>query len=213
MAAPNPTPGVNQILRSRAYATQGNQTAINIRYWQVLSVTTGGALLSELCAAMEAQLAPHYQNMMVASAAWHGLDLATYTPAPPGIAQISNLAAGPGKIAGSAAPLQVCGVVSLRTAQIGRANRGRLYAPFLGAASIDVSGQANPAYLGYLNALGDNYAGSIVVVGVNGTTNLSPVLWHKKTATWTQLTHYISRSQLGTQRRRGAFGRPNFPPF
>ena len=83
MAAPDPTPGVNTILRTRAYCTQGNQTAINIRYWQVLSVTTGGARLSELAGAMDAQFAPHYKNMLVAQAAYHGWDIAQFSPGPP----------------------------------------------------------------------------------------------------------------------------------
>lgn len=213
MAAPDPSPGVNTILRTRAYCVQGNQTSINIRYWQVLSLTTGGARLSEIAGAMDAQFAPAYKNMLVAAASYHGWDVAQFSPGPPGIAQISNLAAGPGTIPGNAAPLQVCGIITVNTAQIGRAYRGRIYTPFLAASSVDPNGQATVAYQNLLTQLANDYTGSVVVVGVNGTSNLSPVIWHKKTSTWTQVTHFMVRSKLGTQRRRGAYGRPNFAPF
>ena len=213
MAPPNPLPSVGATLRSRAYCTQGNQTSVNIRFWAVQSLTTGGASMKELADAMSTQIAPHYKALMVIQATYYGLDLGQIWPGPPGWASQTTAGQGKGTILGNSAPLQDAGIISLRTANVGRAYRGRVYVPFLAQASIDVNGQALAAYTVSLLDLGNDYTQNVVVVGATGTTTLQPLLWHKKTNSGTTLTHYLVRNGIGTQRRRGAFGRPNFPPF
>jgi hypothetical protein len=46
-----------------------------------------------------------------------------------------------------------------------------------------------------------------------GSLNMSPVIWHRSTNTFTLINGYVVRPKFATQRRRGDFGRVNIMPF
>jgi len=64
-----------------------------------------------------------------------------------------------------------------------------------------------------LDDIGDElYTPTTVAAGGNDAT-LLPVVFHRATNTGNDITSYLVRPVWATQRRRGAYGRQNVPPF
>jgi hypothetical protein len=116
-----------------------------------------------------------------------------------------------GEIPGGIVPSQVAIVIRKMTAVVGRGGRGRVYFPFVSTTLVTTSGELDPEALGNVQAFAQNlimYTG-FTEGGISCT--LEPILLHREPLplTWTVIEEQSLSSRLGTQRRRGDYGRPN----
>lgn len=104
---------------------------------------------------------------------------------------------------------QTSGICTLKTALAGRKYRGRFYMPFPVADNVDTDGSPNAGYVADLDTLAGDIVTDITITPAGGSSEISPVIWHKATSTFTPVTGHTARKEWATQRRRGQFGRPN----
>lgn len=119
---------------------------------------------------------------------------------------------------GETLPMQVAGIVTLKTLTPGRRGRGRAYIPFPGEMGNDGTLSApapNAAYLANLVLLGNDFD-SVVLPGVTvpgNTITLAGAIFHRSTTTFTDIVGITAQAKWATQKRRGSYGRPNADPF
>lgn len=147
------------------------------------------------------------------SAFFYGTKLSTIKSAAPWapVVDYSNTAGGDTNFT---APTQVRGLASWKTALSGRAYRGRSYIPTPSIDSITTDGKVTTACATvWLNWA--VYAGQPQTL--SGTTWV-PGIYHRKptaviSSTFDATTGVTVSNQFATQRRSGAYGRPNNAPF
>lgn len=111
-------------------------------------------------------------------------------------------------------PTQVRGLISWHTALAGRAYRGRMYLPTPGGDQI-TSTSGVPT--GVLTDWGTLATGLVAPYSTGGTTWIPGVYHRVPTAVissiFDQITSATVSDVYATQRRSGAYGRPNVAPF
>lgn len=192
-----------------------NQAGINVLHYRV-AVPDVNITLDEVAQAFDVELAPKMKAVIAANATYYGTRAQIIHPTPVSVAFVSATAVGPGTLGnGNAMPTQVSGVATKLTDVAGRKYRGRMYLPFPG--EIDDDGTTSTPTAGYVtdaeavaSFLLDPVAG---IVGL-GAVELTPIIWHRSTSTWNEITSWRVNDKWGTQRRRGAYGQANtYPPF
>ena len=149
---------------------------------------------------------------MNSKARYQGVGARQILPLPATSEALSGTNAGPGVGTGIALPAQVCGLVSLRTNVGGRQGRGRSYIPFPSQMNQTDEFTPNAAYLTALTTIGDFLIANQICGTAPNQTTLVPVLFNRKTSVFSYLSNYRLPPRWATQRRRGAFGRPNESP-
>lgn len=181
-----------------------SQLGLNVTHW----VATGGdgsVTDEEVRDAFLTELGPLYQALMSEQAIVAAIS-ARIMDDPPNVAPSMITANLAGEVEGDLLPKQTCGIITKKTALIGRANRGRIYAPFPGEASNETDSRPTAGYITDLRALGDAYATPLTVnVGLNVVV-MNPVLFHRSLNSFTNVQSCQPRLLWGTQRRRSDYG-------
>jgi hypothetical protein len=190
-----------------------NQLALNVLHYVVTAVAGTGATETDIATDGVGWGSAAYPNLIGDNAVYFGAHAQAINPAGSvgvGIAVVPPIAGVGGA---NILPSQVCGLVSEKTDFRGRAFRGRLYIPFPGINTEDVTEHPTAAYLlalgGFATAL---LAGRLVGGGPN-TATLSLAIWHRAARSTTLVTSTAVRQGWATQRRRGDFGRLNVAPW
>lgn len=206
------TPAVDDIWQLRVGCYSPVQAGINVVNYKILSIAGGGLSDVQLATSLDALLESSYKAAMSVSATYYGVSLQRISPLPKTAAVIIDANEGAGTVAGDILPLQVSGLFSFQTLLAGPKYRGRIYIPFPGEASNDTDGTPTGAYRTLVAAIA---ADLFQVSHTSGgqTTNINPVIWHRATGTSTECVGGLVRAKWATQRRRGAYGRVNAPPF
>jgi len=120
-----------------------------------------------------------------------------------------------GTDATGAVPANVAGVIRKVTSFPGPANRGRVYWPFLPVGALTDEGEWSLVAMAdevlFLNLA---FGGGVIGAGGN-TVTLQQVLIHRppgplpQVLTITDVDSFQGSGKLGTQKRRGDYGRPN----
>lgn len=120
---------------------------------------------------------------------------------------------GAGSITSDPLPLQTAGIITLRTALAGRANRGRVFVAFPPETGNSSTGIPSGTYLTALGVLATQF-GSVTGCndGAGNSCALVPVIKHAN-GTVEDITATLARTKWGRQGRRGDYGRMNVPPF
>ena|SRR6185295_1937688 len=200
------------ILELKVFCFGQNQLAVNVMHFEVQS-HTGTPTLGALATTFDALIGPLYVQWLSAAAEYRGITLGVVAPsvvAP----EIRNANAGVGTVAGDMMPTQVAGVVSFRTATVGREGRGRVYLPFFGESANSLLGRVTGTAL----TLMDNFAAAVTpdIVDAQGggdDVTIHMCILHRATMTSTLVNGYLVREKWGTQRKRGAWGKENVVPF
>lgn len=146
---------------------------------------------------------------------WHAKTLLTVQMTQrPGIF-IDDFLTGGGIISGNALPSFCSGVLSLRTGITGRSRVGRLYIPGV-PEDFSQDSKFSGDYLGIIQSLGSTILGKFGPSGTVGYGRIGvfsrklgvtrsagpPPSLSYSTAGWTQVTSFIARSEVATQRKR-----------
>lgn len=193
------------------------QAGINVRYYRCTARSATPLTVQGFADAISTRAAPLYKDIMASPADYWGVevrDLSDLTAA----TVYSGLGRGAGTRPVNVAPLQVCGLISLRTDFIGRANRGRAYLPFpsLDDSTGDVPPKPDADYLTNANSIKPLFVGSFTYVDLANpllTASVNSIINHASSVSDPVINNGLVREAWATQRRRGALGRPNVPPF
>ncbi len=114
-----------------------------------------------------------------------------------------------GSVANPTSAKQTALVITKTTLVGGKRGRGRMYLPPPGVSDIDVGGEPKATYLTHAATFyGDVFGFSSLTIGPANAVFIASV--HGKTTPgFIAQSSFLVRPRFGTQRRRGAYGRPN----
>lgn len=207
-----PTPG--EVLQAQVVCSILGQTGQNILHWSVQTTTTGGASLQEIANKIDTNVAASYKAILSVAATYRGVGVSnTATPRSRQYFSVAN--AGLGSYGADLMPTQVRGLISWYADAGGRANRGRSYIPFPARSASDPTGLPTGAYLTALVNLRNAIFAPFTVTGSGGTTDLRMCLRHRPPVLIgpSIVVFAFARSKFATQRKSGAYGRSDSPPF
>jgi hypothetical protein len=202
---------INDVIRITMVALRGDQLGLCVSHWVVTS-KVATPVLGDAAQAFDTAIAAPIKALMAVSASYRGSGASKIWPLPPSNPTWNITGQGAGTVAGDVLPRQTSGLVTLRTALGGRAYRGRKYAPFPGEADNDANGIPLAAYVTRLATWGNVHINFLNTVNGANTAQLTPVIWHRTSHTWTNVVTHSARLYWATQRRRGSFGRVNIDP-
>jgi len=195
------------------YSTAQTQVSLNIRHYRITAVT-GNVTDLELATQLDNGLSALYAACMPAAASYYGVQVRIITTLPGNVPVIAHNNELTGSFGGSLTAGQVSGIGTLRSFLVGRTNRGRVYVGFVPSTAIATDGQPTNTYLTALGQVINAFGVDVPITGALGNCLAVPVIFHRVARTSTDIVTVLTRNKLATQRRRGAYGRPNsFPPF
>jgi len=205
--------GIGDLIRLRVATYTPNQVGINTAHFLVQAATGTGRTTQQVADAFDATLAPRYKALLSVGARYRGCSIQRVAPGGVTVPAAQSINDGPGTVAGDMLATQVSGIISAKTDLAGPAYRGRVYIPFPGEDDNAATGVPVAGYVTRLDDVGDElYTSVTIAAGGNGVT-LDPVIFHRAFNSATAITDYVNRTVWATQRRRGAYGRQNVPPF
>ena len=193
------------------------QIAVLNRYWQYVQTTSIGLItFTDLAVAVDALTATRWKAWMCNNASYRGCRVRQMFPLDRHQWEVTTAGAGAGEGGSIAAPGQVAGLVTFRTPLIGKNAEGRFYAAFPPVAAIQGDGTLTAGAMTVLTALSGEYSSQLTVSGTTGGVGVfNPVVYNplKPTSLPPIITSGSPSTSFATQRRRGAYGRFNKPPF
>jgi hypothetical protein len=210
---------VNDVLVSECicYFSNLQQTAITRRFWKCTTLLAPGIVtFGDVAKEIDLFAGTRFKNGLANDANYNGTRVRRVRPAPDTNQwEVDTTSAGAGVGGAIASPGQVCGLITLTSGRIGHRGEGRIYFPFPAVDFIQGDGVVTAAYTTILNSMGNKMTSQLIVTGgTGGQLGFVPVLCPSNTAfDTTDLTGYRSSTVFATQKRRGAYGRFNRPPF
>lgn len=204
---------MNDLLRLRVVCYTSSQIGVNTVHYRVSAVGGGGATDQIAVNAIDVALAPRMKACLSAQAKYRGCSLQRIRPLPVNVPVLATVNDGPGTVIGDMNPGQVSGLISARSILAARSERARIYIPFPGEADNSLTGNPTAGYVSNIDDVGELlYKDLILGVAPNDMT-LTPVIFHRTTATTSTIFSFTARTVWATQRRRGGYGRMNLVPF
>lgn len=188
-----------------------DQIAFNDLAWG-LTTLVGTPTYEELVADRMLALLPLYQAIMPSQASFYGISIQRFDPTFTQPFQAAN--STPGTATGNLEPRQACGIISKVGSVPGKPGKGRIYVPFLADSVTSADGHLGAAGFTALNALGTSLftVQDLLFFSGNGV-RIVPLIVNNPLPTSNFISSFITRSKLGTQQRRGDYGKPNGLPW
>lgn len=190
--------------------------------WHMICTGIGGLGGTDFdVAAFYDNLHTQIKDLLQNVAQYRGVMVQKIFPLPVEPRTFSNTNAGVGTAGIVGLPAQVSGIIHITGEIAGRGGRGRFYMPFP-AVNDNAQGVADLAhptsmgvgnYVSRLSNIVNNFMTVIVAGTPPDTATLEPALYNRKTHATQRFIAKIIEVEWATTRRRGAFGRPNTPPF
>lgn len=204
---------VGNILKMAAWTVDGAQASVMTFYYNVVAVGGVPATDQDAADVWASNCGVSLRAMINGNANYNGVVVQRVFPLPLTVDVFSTTNAGAGTAGSPALPKQVSGLVSWYTALAGRSKRGRTYIPFPSATDDTGDGVTTAGYVTRLGTFSTAVNTSTAVSVGGRTATLSQVLFHRGTNLFDVITAKLPRGQWATQRRRGAYGRPNSSPI
>lgn len=203
-------PDVNDVLRVILASWFDGQYGLNIRYYAVTAIGGDGLTEFALANALKTEFGPLYQPMLTDNALFLGVSVRNLTRTPAAAAVTSSGGSLTGTSGEEALPTQVSGIITLRSALAGRANRGRLYIPFPSEDDNDAETvRPTAAYIANATALANALALDFQpIIGADSVT-MVPIIKPGGPTDRVPIISAIAREAWATQRRRGDYGARN----
>jgi hypothetical protein len=150
-----PAPAAGKRFRVVYHTHQTLQDGINVRAYELRSTDVLAPTWEDLAQSISADVAPLYKALLTNTAKYVGLKLQPDLDHSPPYAPFEALdGSGFGTAGAAPLPFQTCGMISLGSGFIGRANRGRVYVPFPDQADNTIANQYSTPTIGYMVRLG-----------------------------------------------------------
>jgi hypothetical protein len=204
---------VGDILQTRFVSYLSPQLGQVVRHYRVSGITLVPPTDQDAADQLDATFRPLIRAVLCIAASYRGTGVQRLRPLPKTVEVHSSAAAAAGLDAADPLPMQTAGLISLRTAIAGKANRGRSYLPFPSINANNLSGHPAILYLAALDTLAVALTQQQTITVLGGAATLDPVIFHRGTGTGTVIVSRKTNSSWATQRRRGDLGRTNVVPF
>lgn len=204
---------LGDILRLRVVCYTANQVGVNTVHYKVIAKAGAGQTDAQVAVAIDTTLEPRYKTILSVGARYRGCSIQRIAPGFPTLPATSFALDGPGLVLGDMLAGQVSGIISSRTNLAGPKYRGRAYIPFPGETDNAATGVPVAGYVTAIDDIADEFYTNWALGAGADTLEIEPCIWHRSDGTTTPITSYLSRNVWATQRRRGAYGRMNLPPF
>lgn len=209
---------LNDVLQVEAWIFDSamQQAAVIRRYWKVTAKAGSGDLsFGTIATAVDAVWAPNWIAIIYNGARYQGTRCRRLFPVSDDAWMQETGGAGDGTGGAVALPTQASGIIHLGSLSVGKHGQGRVYVPFPAQAANETVGQPTDDYVSSLTAIGTGAIGLTINVtgGGTATCTITPQLWNKAANTGKDITEAFGKKAWATQKRRGAFGRFNRPPF
>jgi hypothetical protein len=190
------------------------QSSVSSFYWFASSVVGVTPITTQDVAAFFENLwAAPWQNLIYNGATYNGTRCRIVKPVSTDIWRFDNSMAAAGSGGAVGLPPQTCGLLKKFGDVIGKHGQGRTYLPFPSASGNGTDGLPNNAYIAAGAALGGIIDAIQTVTAGPNSTIIQPVLFDRTTGNTVGITAALTEGVWATQKRRGAFGRINKPPF
>lgn len=200
------------VVRVSAWCVESGQAAVNTFFYFVVTVGGTPATDQDVIDVWGTNVAGTLRALINNLATYQGVQGQIVTPPPLRADVVSLVNAGAGTAGTPALPRQVSGLISWYTALAGRSQRGRTYVPFPAVADDFGDGTPTAAYKTRLDAYSTAVNG-VTTISLGGrTATVAQRIFHRATTLSDTIVTKLSRQQWATQRRRGAYGRPNSSP-
>ena len=211
---PGTVPVVSDILECEVLTAFSNQIGVNILHYNVRTVVNGGVSLQFMANQYDSLIHANYKNVICNQATYRGIGLTNVT-APRTQQAVATANAGVGSGGANMIPTQVRGLISWYSNTAGRRFRGRTYIPFPPVNGATSAGDPLAAYVTLLDAVRVIMLGPLVFTSGANSTTLALGIYHRKDVppTASDVAISVTRNRFATQRRSGAYGRANNPPF
>jgi len=203
----------NDILQLRIWSVLGPQAAVNTLYYSVLSVGTPAATVADFLTNWNTTCVADYLALISNDATFKGEQARQVNRVPLFVMEELVTSAGPGTDASAAMGTQLCGLISYRSANAGPKFRGRLYLPFPAIDANTVDGVPTTTYRNNVAAFTTAAVGVTNISAGGRTATLQQGIYHRSSRTITPIVSAAIVPKWATQKRRGAFGRPNVSPI
>lgn len=207
------TLALGDVVRLRVASYTANQQGINVIHYRVSTSNGSGQTDLQVATAIDSNLESRYKAVLSVAARYRGVSVQKIRPLPVAFPQVVVANDGVGTVAGDMLATQVSGIVTSITNLAGPKYRGRVYIPFPGEGSSDANGIPTNAYVGNIDDIGDELFSPLSIGVAPNDIVLQPVIFHRATNTFTDITGWVSRQKWATQRRRGSYGKTNPTPF
>jgi len=204
----------DDVIEFRTVVRFARQNFINVYHYQVSGKIGAGATQLECGTAIEDNLKVELLQCLPPSAEYQGFGVKKIFPTVTA-ESLRDTGADNGENAGEEVyAAQAAAVITLRSDLAPPGVRGRKYYGPLPVAIVDDQEQEIDAtgiglFTDVLNVLTSN----VLVTGVDGSCNVTPVIWSRNDQLAWQITSGVVRHGLGTQRRRAGITRPDAAIF
>jgi hypothetical protein len=197
------------------YASLVVQIAVERRYWYAFASTGPGPItFGDLAAQLDLDLGPLLNAVSYNSADYLGTRVRRMRPVGTDSWATNNASGGNGTAGAVALPTQCAPLISFRSDTLGKAGEGRMYTPFPSASDVVGNGVCSAGLITRLSALGSYFVTPLVVTaGGSSMTFFCSPFKVGQTGPLSPYTQAIVAGVFATQKRRGAYGRTNLPPF
>lgn len=214
---------LGDVIEIKTYCRLRGQVGIN--YVHLLSDPNGAApnmFLEQLVEHIHELITEPFTEVLTVHASYLGLSgqIVRNLTVPPdwfydSSMVLSERVNAPGIVLGPAQPSQVCGMITKKTDQMGRAFRGRIYVPFPGDNAAEVDGTVTIGYRSDLQLLGDTLMPAVGFEPVGALAPVFPIVFSPSRTEVQQprITSTLARAKFGTQRGRGDYGAQNEDPW
>lgn len=211
---PGLTPIVGDIIETQVLTSFGNQIGLNVLHYRVATVVSGGTTLAAAAAVLDLGLHAAYKNAICNQATYRGIGM-TNLAAPRSVQTVSQGNLGVGTGGANMSPTQVRGLISWYSNLAGRRYRGRTYIPFVPTNGVTAAGDPLAAYVTIMDAVRAVLQGGFTVTsGAPSTTYVLAIIHRNDNPlSASDVVLGVTRNRFATQRRSGAYGRANTPPF
>ncbi len=199
---------LNDIIEVVVRCQLNDQAGINVRHFRA-SAVVGLVTYDQIAQGVATTLEPNYTDLMCDPSLFIRCSARRVKPLPHTPFTDSADLDVNGTAGADPAPSQCTGIISFYSDVAGRKGRGRAYIPFPSTSSVDADGKPVAGYLTNILALANVMSSVITVAPGGASVDLTPVIFHRTLATSDDITRVKTPAKFATQRRRGAYGRPN----
>lgn len=212
---PSFTIPIGGIVRAVTYCTAPGQTAVNSHKWQLVALSSGTTFSSNaFLLEYDLNMSVVYTAVLANNALYYGTQMYLMNPigAPPRPDSI-NANQVNGSAGANFLPQQSSGLIRLRSNTLGKTGQGRSYIPFPSASDNEANGTPVVGYVSRLLDIRDYLIANKLIVDGAITATFRPCLYRGGVDVPRFIEEGNAADAWATQRRRGAFGRLNNPPF
>lgn len=209
---------VGFIARIAAWTTIQAQAAVNTWHYHVDTVGVNPSTDQDISDQFDAMFQVAYKSLISTDVAYRGCVTQFIWPLPISVSVESIANAGACTAGSGTLPLQSSGLISWYTNTAGRHGRGRSYIPFPTPSDNNPATGGHPiaGYISRLAVLANLLQNFHTIAGGGRSATISMCLFDAKPPDLGQFRFVNSAAARGvwaTQRRRGAYGRPNLSPI